>query len=435
MESIGEKLRTMREEKSLSIDQVARDTNIAKRYIAALEDEAFSEFPGEPYLVGFLRNYADYLGLDAEEIVGLYKNFKIQEQPVPMEELLEPKRSAPKAAILIIAVVIVAIVVAGIFLFPTVSGGKSSAAVQQASVKTAGATQYQLTDEVVERRFVSGDTVVIPVGTKTYKIQLTVQGKELLLTYADGQTTVKVGEEKSIDLNGDSTPDVKVFLRDIDTRDPAKGVIVRFDRFMQSPNGPPAPPAVAGKEGGQTPAAGTAPQTAAASAAQPAAVQPAQAPAPATPAPPQPAPVPQTPAPVAQAAAPAVQPAAPAAGQPVPTIVPQEGGGASAGPVVILQAANPSPFSLTINFTGYCLFRSAVDGAAQEQRYFQKGETTQLEVGKSVEVWASNGGAMSARISGTNVDFGTPGEISARKIQWVRNNSTGGYELQMTRMQ
>ena len=34
--------------------------------------EDFSIFPGEAYLIGFLRNYADYLELDSAEVVGLY---------------------------------------------------------------------------------------------------------------------------------------------------------------------------------------------------------------------------------------------------------------------------------------------------------------------------------------------------------------------------
>ena len=92
MESIGDKLRVEREQKGLSIEQIARDTNIAKRYLEALEIEDFSVFPGDPYLIGFLRNYAEYLGIDPEEMVLLYKNFTIQSQPVPMDELLERKR-------------------------------------------------------------------------------------------------------------------------------------------------------------------------------------------------------------------------------------------------------------------------------------------------------------------------------------------------------
>ncbi len=104
MESIGEKLRLARERNNLTIDQVARETHVAKRFLKALEDEDFAAFPGETYAMGFLRNYAEYLGLNADELVGIYRNIKIQEQPLPMNELLESQPRLPPLRIIIFAV-------------------------------------------------------------------------------------------------------------------------------------------------------------------------------------------------------------------------------------------------------------------------------------------------------------------------------------------
>ena len=67
VESLGDKLRTARESKGYTYSHVGRETNIAIRYIEALENEDFSKFPGEPYILGFLRNYGEYLGLDVDE--------------------------------------------------------------------------------------------------------------------------------------------------------------------------------------------------------------------------------------------------------------------------------------------------------------------------------------------------------------------------------
>ncbi len=92
MDSLGEKLKQTRLDQSSTIDQVARDTMISKRYLVALEEEDFSAFPGETYLVGFLRNYAEYLGLDPTSLITLYRNMKLQEQPIPMEELIHGKK-------------------------------------------------------------------------------------------------------------------------------------------------------------------------------------------------------------------------------------------------------------------------------------------------------------------------------------------------------
>jgi len=90
VESIGEKLRSVRESKKISIKDVANETNINPVYLRALEDENFDKFPSETYLVGFLKSYADYLKLDKDEMVASYKGYKIGESVTPLEELTRP---------------------------------------------------------------------------------------------------------------------------------------------------------------------------------------------------------------------------------------------------------------------------------------------------------------------------------------------------------
>ncbi len=64
MFEIGSALREARERKGLSLPQVEEDTKIRARYLRALEEEDFGVLPGATYSKGFLRAYADYLGLD-----------------------------------------------------------------------------------------------------------------------------------------------------------------------------------------------------------------------------------------------------------------------------------------------------------------------------------------------------------------------------------
>lgn len=92
MKSIGEKLRSAREAKKISLRDVVKDTNITPIYLEALEEEDFEKFPSETYLIGFLRSYAEYLKLDAEEIVQAYRGHKIGESVTPLEELTKPTR-------------------------------------------------------------------------------------------------------------------------------------------------------------------------------------------------------------------------------------------------------------------------------------------------------------------------------------------------------
>jgi len=67
-ETIGEILRAAREKKKLSIEQVHRETRISVQTIRALEQDDFGALPSETYLKGFLRTYAEFLGLDGGKL-------------------------------------------------------------------------------------------------------------------------------------------------------------------------------------------------------------------------------------------------------------------------------------------------------------------------------------------------------------------------------
>ena len=66
--TVGEILRAAREEKKLSVEQVNRETKMSAQTIRALEQDDFGAFSSETYLKGFLRTYADFLGLDASRL-------------------------------------------------------------------------------------------------------------------------------------------------------------------------------------------------------------------------------------------------------------------------------------------------------------------------------------------------------------------------------
>ena len=71
--SLPERLYAARERKGVDLYRAERDTKIRARYLAALERGEYRELPGDVYTKGFLRNYALYLGLDAEEVVGQWR--------------------------------------------------------------------------------------------------------------------------------------------------------------------------------------------------------------------------------------------------------------------------------------------------------------------------------------------------------------------------
>ncbi len=70
--SVGSYLREVRESKGIGIDEAARVTRIGRNYLVAIEEEAFDKLPSTAYVKGFLRVYADYLGLSGDEVIGLF---------------------------------------------------------------------------------------------------------------------------------------------------------------------------------------------------------------------------------------------------------------------------------------------------------------------------------------------------------------------------
>ena len=92
MFEIGSSLRDARTRRGLELSQVEDETRIRSRYLQALEDEHFGVLPGEAYAKGFLRTYADFLGLEGERFVDEYNSrFPAAEEP-PAVRLARVKR-------------------------------------------------------------------------------------------------------------------------------------------------------------------------------------------------------------------------------------------------------------------------------------------------------------------------------------------------------
>lgn len=68
----GRWLRQQREVRDIELDEVARATRVSIRYLQALEEGRFELLPAPVFARGFLREYARYVGLDADETVNSY---------------------------------------------------------------------------------------------------------------------------------------------------------------------------------------------------------------------------------------------------------------------------------------------------------------------------------------------------------------------------
>src|SRR5437764_2018698 len=86
---IGNSLRTAREQQQLELAAGERETRIRTKYLQALEEERFDVLPGTAYVKGFLRTYADFLGLDGPRFVD---EFNERFAPTELPEAPPPVR-------------------------------------------------------------------------------------------------------------------------------------------------------------------------------------------------------------------------------------------------------------------------------------------------------------------------------------------------------
>lgn len=121
MFEIGSSLRTAREHRQLELPQVERATNIRVKYLEALEEERFDVLPGTAYAKGFLRTYADFLGLDGSTFVD---EFNERFAPDELPEATPPVRvQAPRRLLGAWLVAIPLVVGVGLLAWRLTSGG------------------------------------------------------------------------------------------------------------------------------------------------------------------------------------------------------------------------------------------------------------------------------------------------------------------------
>jgi len=72
-ESVAEVLTKARREKQITLEEVEKVLKIQKKYLSLLEAGTFHKLPAAVYVVGFIKSYAKYLGLDEKKVIELYK--------------------------------------------------------------------------------------------------------------------------------------------------------------------------------------------------------------------------------------------------------------------------------------------------------------------------------------------------------------------------
>ena len=225
MESLGDKLKTARNEKGLSLDQISRETNISIRYLEALETENFAVFPGEPYVIGFLKNYGAYLDLDVQKVISLYRALRIQEQPMPVEQLLRRTPKPPKW-LLPFFIIIILLGAAGWGIYKLIINIQNNTV--QTEPETRAPSEYVMDSNTMERRLYKNDTVLISVNNEIYKLELYNLGETVTLRTPGGPRSLDLGQDITIDLNNDGIPELRITVADFAKNKADMGALLHF---------------------------------------------------------------------------------------------------------------------------------------------------------------------------------------------------------------
>lgn len=91
--TLGEKLKKIRSEYRISLNEVSKHTKIQMKYLEYLENGEYENLPAEVYVRGFVRSYANYLGTDETVLVKMYEKERNIQKNLRKEQFQEQREN------------------------------------------------------------------------------------------------------------------------------------------------------------------------------------------------------------------------------------------------------------------------------------------------------------------------------------------------------
>ena len=184
--TVGDRLKAAREEKGLSLEDIAAQTRIPQRHLESIEVADWEKLPAPTYTVGFAKSYASAVGLDRSEIGDQLREEmggqRFASSQAEVIEAADPARTMPKWLVIsaVIAVVILIIVMSMLnrrsLEQPSEAASNAPAAVAPAS-QPASAPAQQRAALPAPAAAAEGPVVLLAIAPAW--IQVTDQGKTL----------------------------------------------------------------------------------------------------------------------------------------------------------------------------------------------------------------------------------------------------------------
>lgn len=111
MNSIGKELKKQRELRNISLEEIANFTKISIRFLKAIEDDNFTVLPAGIYRKNFIISYANYIGINPNDILALYP------EDFNFDALIKPQKKEQKRNYLFLIIIVLFIIALGILAF------------------------------------------------------------------------------------------------------------------------------------------------------------------------------------------------------------------------------------------------------------------------------------------------------------------------------
>src|SRR5215831_1199731 len=195
MTNFGATFKKARESRGISLDQIAHETRISTRFLAAIENEDFQVLPGGVFNRGFVRSFAEAVGLDPDQAVADYERLSSVTQP--NDVLASATADPPKGErnLYPVAVAVLAIAVAIFYFFtresvPTIQSGNPKIAAPAGSAPAPAQPATPAPATQAPNPAVSSEPEPSSPSVKTQVITLDIQAleKTWIKVAADGNS-------------------------------------------------------------------------------------------------------------------------------------------------------------------------------------------------------------------------------------------------------
>ena len=178
---VGEQLRAAREQKGLSLEEIASQTRIPRRHLENLEVSNWSELPAPTYTIGFAKSYAGAVGLDRVDVGDQLRaemgGYRPETGTQEVFQPVDPARTMPRG--LVIAALIAVVLLFLIFYWMH-NRSLSTAEPAPPPAPTAQAPQSQPAQPQPQQQPVAvANGPVVLTATDQSWIQITDNGKSL----------------------------------------------------------------------------------------------------------------------------------------------------------------------------------------------------------------------------------------------------------------